>query len=69
MSPESARSPNDGLVNVLRFHYHLNGVEWINMLLVWAFAHQLGLLPSAEPAQRGMPGRAHDRISLEIPRQ
>jgi hypothetical protein len=87
------------LVDALRFHYHLNRVEWINMLRIWMLAHQLGFfrqlrteasrriawplslagrfrlpVPSsiggrAEPAQRGMPARAHDWISLETARQ
>jgi peptidoglycan/LPS O-acetylase OafA/YrhL len=30
------------LVDVLRFHDHLGGIEWLNMVLVWGFAHQLG---------------------------
>jgi len=30
------------VVDVLRFRYHVYGVEWINMLVVWAIPHQLG---------------------------
>ncbi|MEX2394635.1 MAG: acyltransferase [Actinomycetota bacterium] len=30
------------VVDVLRFRYHVFGVEWINMLIVWAIPHQLG---------------------------
>ncbi len=30
------------VVDVLRFRYHVWGVEWINMLVVWAIPHQLG---------------------------
>jgi peptidoglycan/LPS O-acetylase OafA/YrhL len=30
------------LVDVARFHYHVGGIEWLNMILVWGFAHQLG---------------------------
>lgn len=30
------------VVDVLRFRYHLAGVEWVNMLVVWAIPHQLG---------------------------
>jgi peptidoglycan/LPS O-acetylase OafA/YrhL len=29
-------------VDVLRFRGHVAGVEWLNMVLVWGFAHQLG---------------------------
>jgi hypothetical protein len=29
-------------VDVARFHYHIEGVGWINMLLVWALAHHAG---------------------------
>ncbi len=29
-------------VDVLRFHYHLPGVGWLNMVLVWGLAHQAG---------------------------
>lgn len=29
-------------VDVLRFRYHLKGIEYVNLLLVWALAHQLG---------------------------
>jgi peptidoglycan/LPS O-acetylase OafA/YrhL len=29
-------------VDVLRFHGHLTHIEWLNMVLVWGFAHQLG---------------------------
>jgi peptidoglycan/LPS O-acetylase OafA/YrhL len=30
------------LVDVLRFHGHVAHIEWLNMVLVWGFAHQLG---------------------------
>lgn len=30
------------VVDVLRFRYHVAGIEWINMLIVWALPHQLG---------------------------
>ena len=30
------------VVDVLRFRYRVTGVEWINMLIVWALPHQLG---------------------------
>jgi len=30
------------VVDVLRFRYHVYGVEWVNMLVVWAIPHQLG---------------------------
>jgi fucose 4-O-acetylase-like acetyltransferase len=30
------------VVDVLRFRYHVAGVEWSNMLVVWAIPHQLG---------------------------
>jgi peptidoglycan/LPS O-acetylase OafA/YrhL len=29
-------------VDVARFHYHIEDVGWINMLLIWALAHQAG---------------------------
>jgi hypothetical protein len=29
-------------VDVLRFHYHIERVGWLNMVLVWALAHQAG---------------------------
>jgi peptidoglycan/LPS O-acetylase OafA/YrhL len=29
-------------VDVLRFHYNLPGVGWLNMVLVWGLAHQAG---------------------------
>jgi peptidoglycan/LPS O-acetylase OafA/YrhL len=29
-------------VDVLRFHYRVDGIGWLNMLLVWALAHQAG---------------------------
>ena len=29
-------------VDVLRFHGHVAHIEWLNMVLVWGFAHQLG---------------------------
>jgi peptidoglycan/LPS O-acetylase OafA/YrhL len=29
-------------VDVLRFHYHIEGIGWLNMLFVWALAHQAG---------------------------
>jgi peptidoglycan/LPS O-acetylase OafA/YrhL len=31
-----------GLVDILRFHYHVHDIELVNMLLVWGLAHQLG---------------------------
>ncbi|MGQ0679327.1 MAG: acyltransferase family protein [Actinomycetota bacterium] len=30
------------LVDVLRFRYRVEGIEWLNLLLVWSMAHQLG---------------------------
>ncbi|MDQ1392161.1 MAG: hypothetical protein QOF30_1138, partial [Acidimicrobiaceae bacterium] len=30
------------LVDLLRFHGHVAHIEWLNMVLVWGFAHQLG---------------------------
>jgi fucose 4-O-acetylase-like acetyltransferase len=30
------------VVDVLRFRYRVWGVEWVNMLVVWAIPHQLG---------------------------
>ena len=30
------------LVDVARFHYQIEDVGWINMLLIWALAHQAG---------------------------
>ena len=30
------------VVDVLRFRYRVAGVEWVNMLVVWAIPHQLG---------------------------
>jgi len=30
------------LVDLLRFHGHMAGIGWLNMVLVWGFAHQLG---------------------------
>jgi hypothetical protein len=30
------------VVDVLRFRYRVAGIEWINMLIVWALPHQLG---------------------------
>lgn len=30
------------LVDVLRFHAHVGAIAWLNMILVWGFAHQLG---------------------------
>jgi peptidoglycan/LPS O-acetylase OafA/YrhL len=30
------------LVDVLRFRGHVAHIEWLNMVLVWGFAHQLG---------------------------
>jgi hypothetical protein len=30
------------VVDVLRFRYHVAGIEWFNMLVVWALPHQLG---------------------------
>lgn len=30
------------MVDVLRFRYDIVGVEWVNMLVVWAIPHQLG---------------------------
>jgi fucose 4-O-acetylase-like acetyltransferase len=30
------------VVDVLRFRYHVAGIEWVNMLIVWALPHQLG---------------------------
>jgi peptidoglycan/LPS O-acetylase OafA/YrhL len=29
-------------VDVLRFRYHIEGIGWLNMLFVWALAHQAG---------------------------
>lgn len=29
-------------VDVARFHYHVEGVGWLNMVVVWALAHQAG---------------------------
>lgn len=29
-------------VDVLRFHYHVAGIGWLNMVLVWGLAHQAG---------------------------
>jgi len=31
-----------GAVDVLRFHDHVAGIAWLNMVLLWGFAHQLG---------------------------
>ena len=30
------------IVDILRFRYHVPGVEWANMIFVWGFAFQLG---------------------------
>jgi peptidoglycan/LPS O-acetylase OafA/YrhL len=30
------------VVDVLRFRYHIPGIGWLNMLFVWALAHQAG---------------------------
>src|SRR5439155_7141137 len=30
------------VVDVLRFRYHVAGIEWVNMLVVWAIPYQLG---------------------------
>jgi peptidoglycan/LPS O-acetylase OafA/YrhL len=30
------------LVDILRFRYHIQGIELVNMVLVWGLAHQLG---------------------------
>ncbi len=30
------------MVDGLRFHDHVPGIAWLNMVLVWGFAHQLG---------------------------
>ena len=30
------------VVDLLRFHHHVAGIAWLNMVLVWGFAHQLG---------------------------
>lgn len=30
------------MVDVLRFHDHVPSIAWLNMVLVWGFAHQLG---------------------------
>jgi hypothetical protein len=30
------------LVDILRFRYHLHGIELVNMIMVWGLAHQLG---------------------------
>jgi hypothetical protein len=30
------------VVDVLRFRYRVPGIEWVNMLVVWAIPHQLG---------------------------
>src|SRR5262245_2420511 len=29
-------------VDVARFHYHVEGAGWVNMVVVWALAHQAG---------------------------
>jgi hypothetical protein len=34
------------VVDILRFRYHVPGVEWANMLFVWGFAFQLGYFHS-----------------------
>ena len=30
------------IVDILRFRYHVPGVEWVNMIFVWGFAFQFG---------------------------
>jgi hypothetical protein len=30
------------VVDVLRFRYRWNGIEWVNLVIVWALSHQLG---------------------------
>ena len=30
------------IVDILRFRYHVPGIEWVNMVFVWGFAFQLG---------------------------
>ncbi len=42
-------------VDLLRFHFHHDGIAWVNMLLVWALVHQAGF---DWPAWRRLDRRA-----------
>ncbi|MGH2720801.1 MAG: acyltransferase family protein [Actinomycetota bacterium] len=44
-------------VDVARFAFGIDGVQWANLLLVWAFTHQLGFFwPLLAAAGRGVAG-------------
>jgi hypothetical protein len=50
------------LVDVLRFRYQVPGIEWLNMVVVWGFAFQLGYFHGRITGADDAPRRADGRI-------
>ena len=53
------------VVDILRFRYHVPGVEWANMLFVWGFAFQLGFFHGRISGVDSAPRYSDGRVDWE----
>ena len=53
------------VVDILRFRYHVPGVEWANMIFVWGFAFQLGFFHGRISGVDSAPRYSDGRVDWE----
>ena len=53
------------IVDILRFRYHVPGVEWANMIFVWGFAFQLGFFHGRISGVDSAPRYSDGRVDWE----